>query len=384
MNILLVMDGFDPGGAQRVVIDLARMAIKDPDVNVFIAVSKAHGVLSGSVPEGVTVFEFGRYRELLDAVSFTKKMVDFCELYSIDIIVSHMMPINKAIARAKILDNRLPPVIGVEHTEVGRQFARPRLRRRRFLRLRWKWFTRRIETKFLYKKLDKIVIVAGTLADGLLNHFSVEPSKIVMIHNPVDINRAVSPGTVWEHFSSSIGKTVISIGRFDQVKNFHLLIEAFSQVSKMRGSNCDKLLLIGDGPRRQQLANYAHDLGVSDQVVFCGFQEDVFSYLKESDVFVSTSHFEGLGNAMLEAIAFGCPCIATRTAGSEEIAKYVDGIAIVEQGDLEGLSKKIYEQLENPIICISSRDREFVNGLSPDKVWRQYKAVISQALGICI
>jgi len=368
----MLMDGFYLGGAQRVVIDLCRACLATKRHQIAIAVSKNEGPLKSDVQQNTKCYEFGEYRSWLSAGSLAKKLSDICLENDIDIIVSHMTSLNKAVARAKILNSSLPPVIAVEHTETGRQFVNARSF--------WKRLIRPFETKFLYKKLDKIIVVSEKIADELASFCSVDRNKIVTIHNPVDMRRAASSTTFNGKASSVIAKTVISVGRFDQVKNFPLLIRAFAAATNRRGCREDRLLLVGDGPLLQQLKDLALSLDVQEQVVFCGFQKDVFSYVRSSDIFVSTSYFEGLGNAMLEAIACDCPCIAMKTAGSQEIANYVSGIFLLDQGDEEGLSQKLYEHLENPELKVSESDKAFVAGLSPEMVLLRYQDVINQVL----
>lgn len=368
----MLMDGFYLGGAQRVVIDLCRACLATKRHKIVIAVSKNEGPVKSDVEQVIKCYEFGEYRSWLSARSLAKKLSDICLENDIDVIISHMTSLNKSVARAKIFNSSLPPVIAVEHTEIGRQFVNARSL--------WKRLVRPIETKILYKKLDKIAVVSEKIADELASFCSVDRDKMVTIHNPVDTSRAATSVAFNGRTSSLTGKTVISVGRFDQVKNFPLLIRAFSAATKRRGCREDRLLLVGDGPLLQQLKDLALSLNIEEQVIFCGFQKDVFSYLRSSDVFVSTSHFEGLGNAMLEAIACDCPCIAMKTAGSQEISNYVDGISLLDQGDEDGLSQKIYEHLENPKLQVSESDKAFVSGLSPDRVLLRYQDVIRQVL----
>lgn len=372
LHVLMFIDEFYPGGAQRVAVDLCRAAEKSTELKISIAVSKNIGPLKSDLPENVICHEVGVYRSWRNAKFLANKLSNICHANGVDVIVSHMTHLNKAIARAKFLNKSLPPVVAVEHTEISRQFITARNPWQRFIRPR--------EMKILYKNFDRIVVVSDRIAEELEAYCDVGRHKVVTIHNPLDINRVPRSGKSKNILQNDKGKTVISVGRFDAVKNFPLLISAFSLARKLRGHHNDRLLLVGDGGISTELKKYAHDLGVSDQVVFCGYKRDVFSYLRSSDVFVSTSLYEGLGNAMLEAIACDCPCIATKTAGSAELAKYVDGLALVDQGDEQGLSRKIYEQLEKPSLCVSERDRAFILRLAPHKILQQYTTLLREVV----
>ena len=372
-NVLFVIDGFYAGGAQRVVVDLVLAAVHSSVVVPVVAVSQRDGPLLDELDGLVDVRVFGAFRGLLDAFGLSLRLSRICKNDNIDLVISHMSHVNKSVLRAKFLMPHLPPVVIVEHTDIRRLFIGARSRFKRFFRP--------LETRFLYQRASKIITVSSQISLDLFLLCSLRKERFLKLHNPIKLDRVCkTEGTPQFDPFDFEGKTVISVGRFDQVKNFPLLIRAFSSATKRRGCREDRLLLVGDGPRRQQLKDLVLSLDIEEQVVFCGFQRDVFPFLRSSDVFVSTSHFEGLGNAMLEAIACGCPCIAVKTAGSQEIANYVGGISLLDQGDEDGLSQKIYEHLENPTLQVSESDKAFVAGLSPDRVWLRYEDVITQVL----
>lgn len=125
----------------------------------------------------------------------------------------------------------------------------------------------------------------------------------------------------------------IAVGRLDKQKNFGMLISAFAQAVKQ--GNCpDQLFILGEGPEREQLSKLIDKLGVTDRIILMGRVDHVNSYLKRAKAFIMSSNYEGLPNAMLEAMATGLPVISTDyyTGAAQEFIDEENGI-IVPVGD---------------------------------------------------
>ena len=107
------------------------------------------------------------------------------------------------------------------------------------------------------------------------------------------------------------------------------------------------LLIVGDGPERKNLESACESLQVSKDVIFTGFREDIPDLMQIIDIFLLTSFSEGTAMTLLEAMAAGRPCIATRVGGNPEIV--VDEVTgyLVENDNPDTLSQKICALLGN-------------------------------------
>ena len=105
------------------------------------------------------------------------------------------------------------------------------------------------------------------------------------------------------------------VGRFLPQKNHEFLMEIFREIA--RQCDCAKLLLIGDGPLREAVAQKARDYGLDDRVLFLGVREDVAPFYQAMDVFLFPSLFEGLGIVAVEAQTAGLPCVISDTVPEE-------------------------------------------------------------------
>lgn len=111
-------------------------------------------------------------------------------------------------------------------------------------------------------------------------------------------------------------RVVLWVGRLDPVKGLHLLIRAFERVSEDTNAH---LVLLGDGPLREKLTTWIGASPARQRVHLVGRHDDVPRWLKCADLFVFPSRTEGLPNALLEAMAAGCPIVTTNVAGCRDL-----------------------------------------------------------------
>lgn len=161
---------------------------------------------------------------------------------------------------------------------------------------------------FLYNKA-KIVTVSAGLKNDLVSHYGVRNENITVIYNPVNINKIIdlSHEKIEDKLFDS-RPVIITAGRLTKQKGYWHLIKAFSKVKK----NIDcRLLILGKGEMEEDLKSLSAQMGYKDDIVFLGWQANPFKYFANASVFVLSSHYEGFGNVLVEAMACGCPVVST-------------------------------------------------------------------------
>lgn len=111
-----------------------------------------------------------------------------------------------------------------------------------------------------------------------------------------------------EWFSDGTGG-IVSVGRLETTKNFELLIRSFSKIAKQFPE--EKLTLYGEGSHREQLCTLISELGLEKRVLLAGTVKDIPERIRNAEIFVLSSDYEGMPNALMEAMAMGIPVIAT-------------------------------------------------------------------------
>jgi glycosyltransferase involved in cell wall biosynthesis len=155
--------------------------------------------------------------------------------------------------------------------------------------------------------------------------FRVE--QMVRIPNGVDVGK-FRPEPELRPDLARPARDIICVARLDYPKGVDVLLHAWGRMmhapSAWRTRLKPKLFLVGEGIFRPQMEHIVAELAIQDSVEFLGFRRDVVKLLQRSWGFVLPSRWEGMPNALLEAMACGLPCVATRVSGSEDIIS--DGV----------------------------------------------------------
>ena len=159
--------------------------------------------------------------------------------------------------------------------------------------------------------------------------------KMFVIPNGVDTARFRSAAL-------PSGETIrlVAVGRLEPRKGFDLAIEAIAKVPSL------SLSIVGDGDSRAALEALVTRLGVGDRVSFVGYQEDVRDAIENAHLAFSTSRKEGLGIALLEAMAMGRPVVALPTGGIPEFVDARTGWLAKDAADLERTLREATANLE--------------------------------------
>jgi glycosyltransferase involved in cell wall biosynthesis len=137
-----------------------------------------------------------------------------------------------------------------------------------------------------------------------------------------------------------------AVGRLVPIKNLGMLLEAV-RIARQDIPNV-QVVFVGDGELRRELADSASGLGISDIVTFAGWQSDLPSVYADLDVTVIASHNEGTPACLIEAMASGCPVIATSVGGVPDMIEPGQTGQLVPAGDVEALARAIVRVGKEP------------------------------------
>jgi len=209
---------------------------------------------------------------------------------------------------------------------------------------------RGIETVLARLFTDKIIFVAGPIMQWYINMKIVPANKVCYIPNGIDLNflrEAKERGQCSiAHLRKSWGideneSAVLFVGRLSFEKGLDNLIEAFAGV--LRHYPKTRLVLVGDGPEKESLAHRLASLNLEKHVIMTGSRpySEVIQWLALSTVFVLPSRFECMSYTLLEAMAIGLPCIASRVGGNADLIEDGKTGLMVEPGDVDGLAQAL-------------------------------------------
>lgn len=185
--------------------------------------------------------------------------------------------------------------------------------------------------KLIYNRAQKIISVSRVIEHSLMTEYNLKASKLCVIYNPYDVEEINDLGseTLDSEHSTFFdqGDIIITVGRHMYQKGFWHLIKAFKRVKEERPNS--KLVIVGRDEQQGRVQNLVNQLGLADSVLLLGFQKNPFKFIKRSKLYVMTSLFEGFPNALVEAMACGCPVVSVDCkSGPREILD--DGITLDE------------------------------------------------------
>lgn len=178
-----------------------------------------------------------------------------------------------------------------------------------------------------YGAADLIVATSQGVARDLTAGFGVDPDRMRVLANPVDIDRVRASAA--EPIDDAVlpsgdGPLIVAAGRLAEAKNYPLMIEA---IAELRRRLPVRLCILGQGELEPSLRQSIAARQLTDAIALAGFQSNPWKYIARADVFLLTSRYEGFGNVLIEAMACGVPVVATASAGTRDIiTQGVDGV----------------------------------------------------------
>jgi glycosyltransferase involved in cell wall biosynthesis len=231
-------------------------------------------------------------------------------------------------------------MVTVTHAVLSRSLIRkPGLYRRAFPHL----------LRRLYATADALVAVSDWVADDLARLARVRRSRVQVIPNPVVhdgllAQRREGAGHPWLQTRSA--PVILSVGRLNGEKNYGDLLRAFA---RLRRERCARLIVLGEGTERAGLERLAADLGVAEDVSFPGFVSNPYGYMARANLLALSSSYEALPTVVIEALACGCPVVATDCPGG--MREILDGGRwgqLVPMGDHEAMKDAMLRTLDGP------------------------------------
>jgi glycosyltransferase involved in cell wall biosynthesis len=246
---------------------------------------------------------------------------------------------------------------------------------------------------WVYQACAFVVANSSGAAESARVLTGLPPGRVRVIHNPVDPEalraQALQPVmgigeyTGLQEFLKPHNPILAYVGRLSWEKDVATLVRGFARALQLRPDLSARLLVVGEGRDRAALVALAASLGVTDAIRFHGHTSNPYALLKHVQAFALTSQFEGLPNALLEAVALGVPSVSTDCpTGPREILLDGRGGWLVPVGDVEALAVAIAEMLGDPE---EARRRAAVAGAAlarfhPEAIGRQYAAIILQSM----
>ena len=194
------------------------------------------------------------------------------------------------------------------------------------------------------------------------------------------IPNAINPAFLRPAYEGEREKVIVGAGRLNTQKNFPLLIRAFAKVADRFPEH--KLVIYGQGALEESLKTLAGELGVGDRVVFPGYVDNMPERLEKASMFVLSSDYEGMPNALMEAMASGLPCVSCDCGGGGARFLIRDGEngLLVPCKDEEALAGAMQKVLSDEALAamLGSKARQLQETLAPEHIYGVWESFIKE------
>lgn len=305
LRLLLLIPHLGSGGAEQVTALLAR-GLSREKYELHLGLITGQPVPAEAVPPWVTLHHLESPRVRAGAL----RLLRLVRRLKPDLILSGMAHLNFLVLLLRPLYPRKTRVLVRQNTTVSSVLAFGGV----------PWYTRWLY-RHLYPRADRVICQSRAMADDLSREVGIGKDRVAILPNPVDIDairaagkltgrRPIRPAGQW----TDLGPHLLAVGRLAPEKGFDLLLHAFMLV-RQRFPHAD-LVIAGAGPEEPALRQRCSALGLASAVRFAGHVDRPCELYPQASLFVLSSRFEGMPNALLEALAADLPVVATPASGA--------------------------------------------------------------------
>lgn len=368
MRIAFYIPSLHIGGAERTVVRLANKLIEKGN-EITIVVSNEQGNLISEIREEIHLVGLNARRiPAIGVLSSVPSLVRYLKNTSVDIFMSFMKHSNIAALLAHRIANIDVPIVVSERNHISRPVEENNhVRNLIILSL----------MKNLYPHADAITAVSEGVASDLVETVDIHRNEISVIYNPVvnpNLIKKVEKDINHPWFTTNDSRVILGVGSLSPQKDFQTLIRAFTIVSTKRDV---RLVILGEGNKREELTQMVTRLGLTDKVDLPGQVANPYPYMRDAAVFVLSSAWEGLPNVLIEAMACGCPVVATDCpSGPREILQNGEYGPLVPVREPDYMAQAICDTLEHPPAETELKER--AKRFSDDKITQEYLGLFTK------
>ncbi len=235
----------------------------------------------------------------------------------------------------------------------------------------------------IIRNSDSFRVVSNKIKNTLVDKYHTDSSKISVLPIFVSIKENTTSQierTVLRKKYPQFNTVILTVSRLAKEKNISFTIKVFFEVFKTYKDI--GLIIVGDGVLKRDLENQVKRLGLSDNVIFLGWQNDISEYYKMADIFINTSYFEGFGMTLLEAGSFGCPVLTTDVGIASDLYIGAEQSFVCPIGGKKIFVEKMISLISSPILreitsaILKENSKKFF--ISKEEYLRKYKEILEK------
>lgn len=393
-KILLLIEHLNGGGAERIICELSKLFEQEKDYEVVLAIFEDKGTSYEHCGQLINLNIPGtnnKIRKIVNLIKRIKAVKKIKKDKQISACISFMSNANMVnvfskTSTTKTITSVRTVLSATTHSSLVRLIQ-----------------------KYVIRQSDKVITLSDGVKEDLVLSFNAERKKLETIYNSCRLVGTINKDNLIKNRSND-KFIIVNVGRLVKAKGQWHLIRAFSKLHREFPNT--ELRILGKGELQGELSNLIIKMGIQESVKMLGFVANpVVEYMK-ADLFVSSSLWEGLGNAIIEAMVCGLPVISTKCDGgpgeilSPKVVnpQYNDGYYLAEYGILtkafntndysislnSALTEEeeaLYSEMKEIIVneelrkMLSQKSIERSEDFSSEMIFKQWKNCINEVCG---
>lgn len=311
-KLLFVINNLNGGGAEKALLVLTKI-LKKENYDITILLIEREGVYIKEAEKEFKILSIFKKRNIFNRIEIFRKINTAYRIYFIkyfykyilekklqnnyDIVISFLEGVSTELI-SKI--ENIKKVAWV-HTDLSKNNIHFNLK----------------EQRKMYEKIDKIVCVSNDTREKFLNLHPYYNEKITVIYNYIDKNEIINKSLEQEMTKDKNLIKIISVGRLSKEKGHNLLLEALTKINLLNKNY--EVEILGEGTERKEYEKYISENTLNDKVKLLGFKKNPYPYIKNADIFIMPSYYEGYPLVLCEAMILGKAIISSDCGSALEI-----------------------------------------------------------------
>lgn len=389
-TILFNTDSLIMGGAEKLAIQYVKALAKDYKVILLINEDngKEGNVLEKDIPENVE-YEFIVDKAIMDNINKYRNLKHkYKKNLWYKIRYNYFLKQRRKSFRKNIINyikNKKYDILIDFYNKLPVEIADNRMISWLHLSLKGMKIKQKEKDAEKFKKIKKIIVINDDMKEEFKEYFPESLNKAERIYNLFDIKeiktKSIDDSLLNEDEKKKLNeKYIVACCRLDRQKDLETLISAFSNLKKTENIK-EKLYIIGDGDKRTELEDLSKKLDMSEDIIFLGTQKNPYIWMKNSEFFVHSSHKEGFGMVLVEAmITNGLVVSSDCPVGPREILEDGKSGILVKPQDINEMEKALLEALRNKKIQDEKRKNslERIESFSLENNYKKIVKIIEE------
>jgi glycosyltransferase involved in cell wall biosynthesis len=343
LRVLFLIGSLGGGGSERQLVALLN-ALDRERFSPALYLLYRDGELLAELPDDITIHSFAD-QQASSGINFPGRALWQQRRHLLNVIRSHSVDIicernwEMTLMSAAACRGRQPLRVAVIGSHPARDLS-TRGGRFGFLKKRF--------LKLAYQRANRVVAVSDGVRRNAIEYYDISNAKVLTIHSYVDPDRVDRLAIAYQPDLPRDRFHIVAVGRLQQEKGYSFLLEALEQLVQRDGNRHLLLSIIGQGPLESQLKAQVRHGGLEQHVQFLGYLPNPIPYMTAADLYCLPSMFEGMPNALEEAVVCCTPVLATDCESGP--AEILDGGrlgGLVPTGDADALAAAIADAMDN-------------------------------------